>query len=85
VNDVPGSAARYAALAGADAVTQANGGARVVLGDTAFELTADQAARAHVGRRGEGPMSLTLRGPAAATLDARLAHGALLSIVAASR
>jgi hypothetical protein len=80
VSDVAKTAARYAALAGAAAVTQAGGSARVVLGDTAFELTGDDAARAHVARRGEGPMSLKLRGPAARTLDPKLAHGAALSI-----
>lgn len=80
VNDVAASAVRYAALAGAAAVTQDNGSARVVLADTAFELTGDDAARAHVARRGEGPMSLLLRGPAARTLDTKLAHGAALSI-----
>lgn len=80
VSDVATTAARYAALAGADAVTQANGGARVVLGDTVFELTGDAAAQAHVARRGEGPMSLKLRGAAAKALDTKLAHGAVLSI-----
>ena len=80
VSDVGKSAARYAALAGAGAVSQANGAARVVLGDTTFELTAEDAARAHVARRGEGPMSLTLRGAAAKALDPKLAHGAVLSI-----
>ena len=38
VTDVAKTAARYAALAGAAAVTQANGSARVVIGETAFEL-----------------------------------------------
>lgn len=80
VSDVGKSAERYAALAGAGAVTRANGCARVVLGDTTFELTADDVAQAHVARRGEGPMSLRLRGPAAKTLDSKLAHGATLSI-----
>jgi catechol 2,3-dioxygenase-like lactoylglutathione lyase family enzyme len=80
VNDVAKSAARYAALAGAAAVTQRSGSARVALGDTAFELTGDDAARAHGARRGEGPMWLLLRGGAARTLDTKLAHGAALSI-----
>jgi hypothetical protein len=80
VNDVAGSAARYAALAGSDRVTPANGSARVMLGETVFELTGDDAARAHVARRGQGPMSLLLRGPTARTLDTKLAHGAALSI-----
>jgi hypothetical protein len=80
VNDVGRTAARYAALAGAGAVVQANGGARVTLGNTTFELTAHDAARAHVARRGEGPMSLKLRGAALKALDTKLAHGAVLSI-----
>jgi len=80
VADVAKTAARYAALAGAATVTQANGSARVVIGDTVFELTGDAAAQAHVGRRGEGPMSLRLRGPVAGALDTKLAHAAALSI-----
>ena len=80
VSDVATSAARYASLAGPDAVTQANGSTRIALGPTTFELTGDAAAAAHVAKRGEGPMSLVLRGPAANTLDAKLAHGAALSI-----
>jgi len=73
VADVARSAARYAALAGAGAVS----GARVTLGATAFELVADAA---HVAKRGEGPMSLVLRGSATKALDTKLAHGAVLSI-----
>jgi hypothetical protein len=77
VTDVAKSASRYAALAGAGAVTQANGGARVTLGSTTFELVADSA---HVVKRAEGPVSLVLRGPVAKALDTKLAHGAVLSI-----
>jgi hypothetical protein len=77
VADVAKSADRYAALAGVGAVSRANGGARVTLGSTTFELVADAA---HVAKRGEGPVSLVLRGPAAKTLDTKLAHGAVLSI-----
>lgn len=73
VADVAKSAARYAALAGAGAVN----GARVTLGATTFELVADVT---HVAARGEGPMSLVLRGPAVKTLDTKLAHGAVLTI-----
>jgi hypothetical protein len=83
VTDVAKTAARYEALAGAAAVTRINGSAQVVLGETAFELAGDEAARAHVARRGEGPMSLRLRGGAASTLDTKLAHGAALSTGAA--
>lgn len=80
VGDVAKSAGRYASLVGPDAVKQANGGARITLGGTTFELAGDAGAAAHVGLRGEGPMSLVLRGPAAKTLDIKLAHGAVLSI-----
>jgi len=80
VGDVATSAARYVSLAGPDAVKQGNGGTRITLGPTTFELAGDAAAAAHVAKRGEGPMSLVLRGPFAKTLDTRLAHGAVLSI-----
>jgi catechol 2,3-dioxygenase-like lactoylglutathione lyase family enzyme len=80
VGDVATSAARYASLAGQDAVKQGNGGALITLGPTTFELAGDAAAAAHVAKRGEGPMSLVLRGPVVKTLDTRLAHGAVLSI-----
>lgn len=80
VSDVATSAARYAALAGPGAVSQSNGGARVTLGSTTFELVCNEAARAHVARRGEGPMSLVLRGAAAKEFDLKLAHGAPLAI-----
>jgi len=77
VANVAKSAARYSALAGASAVSQSDGGVRVTLGPTTFELVADAA---HVAARGEGPMSLVLRGPAARLLDTKLAHGAVLTI-----
>ena len=77
VTDVAKSAARYAALAGAGAVNQTGGGARVTLGAMSVELVADAT---HVAARGEGPMSLVLRGASAKTLDRKLAHGAALSI-----
>jgi catechol 2,3-dioxygenase-like lactoylglutathione lyase family enzyme len=80
VRDVATSAARYASVAGPDAVEQGQGRARVKLGSTTFELEDGSEAQAHVARRGEGPMSLVLRGGAARTLDAKLAHGAALSI-----
>jgi hypothetical protein len=80
VSDVAESAGRYASLAGAESVKRTNGSARVTLGATTFELTGDAAAAAHVAQRGEGPMSLVLRGPAAKALDTRLAHGATLAI-----
>lgn len=73
VRDVATSAARYAALPGA----AAEEGGRVTIGPVSFALVADAA---HVARRGEGPMSLVLRGPAATPLDTTLAHGAVLSI-----
>jgi catechol 2,3-dioxygenase-like lactoylglutathione lyase family enzyme len=80
VDDLAASAARYAALAGPDAVHQANGAARVAIGPATFELTDDAAARAHIALRGAGPMSLVLRGGAARALDIKLTHGAALSV-----
>ncbi|MDQ8730950.1 VOC family protein [Bradyrhizobium sp. LHD-71] len=80
VSDVAKSAARYAALAGPEAVREVNGGASVAIGTTPFELADDAAARTHVTRRGEGPMSLVLRGPTAKALDLKQTHGADLSI-----
>ena len=68
---------RYAALAGPTAVKQQNGSTRIEIGGASFELVND---RAHIDKRGEGPMSLVLRGPSAKTLDTKLAHGAVLSI-----
>jgi hypothetical protein len=80
VDGVAASAQRYAALAGSGAVSHADGSARVTIGAATFELSDDDAARAHVAQRGQGPMSLVLRGPAASKLDTRTAHGAPLSI-----
>lgn len=80
VDDVAASAARYAALAGPGSVDRSNGRAHVTIGSTTFALADDEAARAHIARRGEGPMSLVLRGSAAKALDPKLAHGADLSI-----
>jgi catechol 2,3-dioxygenase-like lactoylglutathione lyase family enzyme len=80
VGDVARSAARYASLTGPDTLKHVNGAAEIMLGATTFELAGDPAAAAHVARRGEGPMSLVLRGPATTTLDPALAHGAALSI-----
>lgn len=80
VNDVAESATRFAALVGSGAVTQGDEGARIAIDAATFELAGDAPAQAHVAQRGEGPMSLVLRGPAAKTLDTRLAHGAALSI-----
>jgi catechol 2,3-dioxygenase-like lactoylglutathione lyase family enzyme len=77
VADVAKSTSRYAALAGAGAVKEISGSARVTIGTTTIELVADAA---HVAARGEGPMSLVLRGSPAKTLDRKLAHGAALSI-----
>lgn len=80
VNDVAKSATRYAALAGSGVVTQGDGGARIAIDAATFELAGDAAARTHVAQRGEGPMSLVLRGPDTKALDTKLAHGAALSI-----
>lgn len=77
VGNVETSAGRYAALAGPAAVKRSNGSTRVGIGAASFELASDPA---HVAERGEGPMSLVLRGPAGRALDTKLAHGAVLSI-----
>ena len=61
-------------------MSQRQGSARVTLGAATFELASGNAAQAHIAHRGEGPMSLVLRGGVAQTLDVKLAHGAALSI-----
>lgn len=80
VRDVAASAARYAALAGPQAVIEDGPSVRVTIGGAAIVLAGDASAQEHVGRRGEGPMSLVLRGPLATVLDIRLSHGAPLLI-----
>lgn len=82
VRDVAVSAARYAALAGPQAMARSGSGASVSIGGASIELVGadDPAAREHVARRGEGPMSLILRGVAALTPDLRSTHGAALSM-----
>jgi catechol 2,3-dioxygenase-like lactoylglutathione lyase family enzyme len=82
VRDVAASAARYAALAGPQAVTEDGPSVRVTIGGAVIVLAGDASAQEHVGRRGEGPMSLVLRGPLATVLDIRLSHGAPLLIAA---
>lgn len=82
VRDVAASAARYAALAGPQAVVEDGASARVAIGGAIIVLAADAAAQERVDRRGEGPMSLVLRGPLATVLDIRMSHGAPLLIAA---
>jgi catechol 2,3-dioxygenase-like lactoylglutathione lyase family enzyme len=84
VADLAASTERYRALVGPQAVTLDKGVPRVDLGETVFELVGpnDDHARCHLAARGEGVVSLELRGSAAKVLDTKLPHGADLSIVA---
>ncbi len=83
VADVAASAERYRALVGPDAVSSDKDGARVEIRGTRFELVGadDERARSRLATRGEGVLSLALRGPAAGTFDSRLLHGANLAVV----
>src|SRR6185437_12523647 len=78
VTDVAASAARYRALVGPVAVSSGKAGVRVEINKTSFELVGPDNAqgRDQLAARGEGVLSLALRGPAARTLDARMLHGA---------
>lgn len=82
VRDVQASTERYAALVGSAHVERRGGGSRIALSGCEIDLTDDAQAKAHVAARGEGPMSLVLRGASAMRLDARLSHGAAMSIAA---
>lgn len=84
VADLAASTERYRALVGPQAVSLDKGVPRVDLEKTVFELVgpADDHARRHLAARGEGVVSLQLRGSAAKVLDTKLLHGADLSIVA---
>lgn len=83
VADVATSTERYKALVGPDPVHSDKGIVRVEIKKTTFELVGPDSehARNHLASRGEGVLSLALRGPAARTLDSRLLHGANLAIV----
>jgi catechol 2,3-dioxygenase-like lactoylglutathione lyase family enzyme len=84
VADVATSTERYRALVDPDAVSQDNGVVRINLEKAAFELVGpdNDGARRRLAARGEGVLSLELRGSAAKALDPNLLHGANLPIVA---
>jgi len=84
VADVATSTERYRALVGPDAVKTDNGVVRIGLEKTAFELVGpdNEQSRRCLEARGEGVLSLELRGPAGKALDPKLLHGAGLAIVA---
>ena len=81
VRDVEASTGRYAALVGSETIERRGGRSCVALAGCEISLTDDAAARAHVAARGEGPMSLVLRGGSSEQLDIRLTHGAAMSII----
>lgn len=80
VRDAAASAGRYAALVGSEKVRQRDGLSRVALASCEIVLADDAQAGAHIAARGEGPMSLALRGASDRLLDVRLTHGATMSI-----
>jgi catechol 2,3-dioxygenase-like lactoylglutathione lyase family enzyme len=84
VADLATSTGRYSALVGPDAVKTDNGVVRIDLQKTVFELVGpdDEQARRRLAARGEGVLSLELRGPTAKALDPKRLHGADLAIVA---
>jgi catechol 2,3-dioxygenase-like lactoylglutathione lyase family enzyme len=83
VADLATSTERYSALVGPDAVKKDKGTARIDLPKTVFELVGpdDEQASRRLAERGEGVLSLELRGPVAKALDPQLLHGADLAIV----
>jgi hypothetical protein len=76
------STGRYRALVGPDAVGLEQGVARINLKGTVFELVVpdNDRARGHLDSRGEGVLSLELRGAAVQALDPKRLHGADLAI-----
>jgi hypothetical protein len=84
VADIAVSTARFRALAGPEAVSVFNGIPRVDLKGTVFELIGpdDDNLRRHLAARGEGVLSLELRGSTPGAFDPKRLHGAELSIVA---
>ena len=81
VADLAVSIARFRALAGADAVSVFHGIPRVSLKGTVFELIGpdNDDLRRHLAARGEGVLSLKLRGSTPRALDPKRLHGAELS------
>jgi hypothetical protein len=84
VADLAVSTARFKALAGHDAVSVFNRIPRVSLKGTMFELIGpdNDDLRRHLAARGEGVLSLTLRGSTPGAFEPKRLHGAELSIVA---
>ena len=84
VADLAASIARFKALVGPEAVSVDNGIPRISITKTVFELVGPDRgdARRRLAERGEGVLSLELRGSAAKALEPTLLHGADLTIVA---
>jgi hypothetical protein len=84
VADLAVSTARFRALAGPEAVSVFNGIPRVSLKGTVFELIGpdNDDLRRHLAARGEGVLSLTLRGSTPRDFEPKHLHGAELSVVA---
>jgi catechol 2,3-dioxygenase-like lactoylglutathione lyase family enzyme len=84
VADLAASIGRFKALVGPDAVSVDNGIPRISINKTVFELVGPDSedARRRLAARGEGVLSLKLRGSAARALEVKLLHGADLTIVA---
>jgi catechol 2,3-dioxygenase-like lactoylglutathione lyase family enzyme len=83
VADLAASIGRFKALVGPEAVSADNGIPRIGLKGTVFELIGPDNgdARRHLAARGEGVLSLALRGSAPKALEPKLLHGADLTIV----
>jgi catechol 2,3-dioxygenase-like lactoylglutathione lyase family enzyme len=84
VADLAASVARFKALVGPDAVSVDNGVHRISINKTVFKLAGPDSDdnRRRLAARGEGVLSLELRGSAKRALEPKLLHGADLSIVA---
>jgi catechol 2,3-dioxygenase-like lactoylglutathione lyase family enzyme len=83
VADVAASTERYRALVGPEAVSTDTGVPLIGFIKTVLELVGpdNEDARRHLAARGEGVLSLELRGSVAKPLDTKLLHGADLAIV----
>ena len=81
VADLATSIARFKALVGPEAVSIDNGIPRIGLKGTVFELVGPESddARRHLAARGEGVLSIELRGSAAKAFEPKLLHGADLT------
>ena len=84
VADLAASTARFKALVGPEAVSVFNGISRVSLKGTVFELIGPDSddLRRHLAARGEGVLSLELRGSTPGDFEMKRLHGAELSVVA---